>query len=251
MGDLTLENVAKLLEKQTENINRNIEDKIKIIGKNSQTIKQLEGRCLHLERRIRKNNVILFGLSLDGTDLAEQVLQKLNDLFETAFTIAEINNVYKIGKSKSPPVIVEFVSFLRKSEIFKKPDKLRALRGTGISIAHDLCQEDRKNMKILRQHLREVRAKGQEAKIVGTKLKIGDRFYSAAELNNPSEVEYETIDDSESEEEGGKSTRAPSTQGNIAADRRVKKGASERKRKVQTPSPTYHPVSTRPKKSKR
>ena len=58
------------------------------------------------------------------------------------------------------------MTYLKKDQIFKNCSKLK---GTKIIISQDLCIEDRKDQKLLVQHLREARSQNHQAKIKGKK----------------------------------------------------------------------------------
>lgn len=257
MGEITATLLEELLAKQTQQITQDNLKNLQLIQKAAdKKFKKLEERCLYLERKLRKNNIVLFGLSVDDTtSLIQLTLDKINSLLGLNFTNADINNVYRIGKGKERPVIVEFVSFLKKSLIFKCPQKLKALRDTGISLTNDFCPEDRQSHKELRHHLKRARGQGQNAKIVGLKLKIDDKLYTLDELNaTRSGSESESGDDSEgdvgvkSQNKEAESVLVNKKQGKSTI--RSHSG-SESKRKTVT-SPTYYIAgSRRIKKSKR
>lgn len=244
MGELTAALIEDLLVKQTQQIKQDNLKNLQLVQKAAdKKLKKLEGKCLFLERKLRKNNIVLFGLSVDDTtSLAQLTLDKINALFGLNFTTDDINNIYQIGKGKERPIIVEFVSFLKKSKIFSCPQKLNALKDTGISLANDLCPEDRQTHSELRRHLKQIRSQGHEAKIVGFKLRVGEKLYTLDELNaSKSDTESESGDDSESNEEG--KSRTDGTKSVVVNKRQGKaKGRSysesESKRKP-VPSPTY------------
>lgn len=181
--------LLKANTKQTEDIKaeikaseKNVTEKITTIQKKVVT---LEKKCLFFERKIRRNNIVLFGLERENNEnLVQKVTAKLNELLHVNITLEDINNIYRIGQSSKSPVIVEFISYLRKADLFKDPEKLRALRNTPISISNDLCYEDRKEQKILRQHLKLAREQNKEAKIKGNKLEIGGKLYTTADLGS-------------------------------------------------------------------
>lgn len=247
MGEVTLTAIEELLKKQTESINQNINNTLRRLQNSENNICKLKKRCLYLERRIRKNNIVIFGLTVDGSEIVEQTISKLNELFGLNVTTKDINNIYKIGKSSNPPIVVEFVSFLLKKQVFHDTDKLKALRGTNISVANDLCEEDRQEQKVLRKHLKVARSDNKQARIVGNKLEVEGRLYTAAELED-SATEYETqdSDDLDGESERGGGTCSVTARDAVSSANGVKTGKG--KRKVQTPSPTLHVATARGKK---
>lgn len=247
MGELTLANISTLLDKQTLLINQNIKDRLQSLEKANRKIKDLEQRTLYLER---KNNIVIFGLKSGNSDVVQVTINKLNELFELQLSRADINNIYKTGKSDNKPIVVEFVSFLKKSDIFKSADKLRALKGTGISVASDLCKEDRLQRKILRKHLSVARENGEDAKIVGHKLKIGDKLYTTADLESATETEYGSGSDSEDEGQPAADTLLNSEMSEGSSLTDLQRTERE-KRKIQSPSPPHGVVTRKNKKSRR
>lgn len=149
-----------------------------------ETIEQnllLQKKCASLERKIRKNNIIIFGLVPQKETLLSDTLGSLNQFLELTLSKSDINNIYTIGNSDKPPIVIEFLSFLTKSEIFKNIQKLR---GTGVSITNDLSVEDRKEQKILYSHLKTARQQNLQAKISGNRLIIDSNPYTAEQLQH-------------------------------------------------------------------
>lgn len=247
MGEITLKGIEKLLENQTLQINKNTNDSLRILKKTEKRICELQKRCNYLERKLRKNNIIIFGLTLDGSDITSQTITKINNLLDLEFTVNDINNIYKIGNSSNPPIVIEFLSFLKKQAIFKNPEKLKSLKGTNISIANDLCREDRENQKILRKHLKLAKEKNQNARIVGHRLEIDGKFYEANDLEYSDESDYESENNTDSQgdiDPEGSSVGSSRQKFNEASQRKVKpskadKKPSKKRRNIKTPSPVY------------
>lgn len=164
-------------------------------------IKKLQEKLRLTERKLRKNNILLFGLDVENrADLIKKTLEKLNQLFSLTLTVSDINNIYFVGKERRAPILVEFLTYLKKSEIFRDPEKLRALKGTGFAVSHDYCKEDREEIKILRKHLKEAKEQNKEAKIKGFRLELEKKLYSAGDLENINSDSASSTTDSESEE---------------------------------------------------
>lgn len=189
-------NKAQTAELKTEldKVNQRYDRRLKSINTK---INKLQTRSLALERKARKNNIIIFGLDkVENEILLDATLGKVNELLGTDFALKDVNNIYTIGHQEKPPVVIEFISYLKKSEIFRSPEKLRALKGTHIVITHDLCERDREEQKVLRKHHKIAKDRNQEARIRGNKLIIGQKSYTAAEL----ESDWETTSGSENED---------------------------------------------------
>ncbi|CAG9760039.1 unnamed protein product [Ceutorhynchus assimilis] len=254
MSDLTIENIKSLLSEQTSDlkkeINANTADINQKLKKTEEKISELDRKCIFLERKLRKNNIIIFGLLADETDLANKTLSSINELVGTSFSLADINNIYQIGKGPQKPIVVEFVSFLKKLETFKNLDKLKALREKKISISNDYCEEDRRQQQILRKHLKAARENNVPAKIKGFKLEIENNLYTASELENSGE-DYDTLEESDCESSateketektvkqpkvGGTKTKGRGNHKKVLENRSTSNGNSS-KRKTETPSP--------------
>ena len=139
---------------------------------------KLESKIITLERKIRKNNIVIFGLGLESNEsLVVNTINKLNSLLETAFTEADINNIYKIGNKDT--TIVEFLSFLKKKQVFKN---IRKLKNTNIYVADGLCKEDQIERKTLNQNLREAKSKQLNAYINKNTLYVNNERYTAKQL---------------------------------------------------------------------
>lgn len=156
--------------------------------------KELEERCNRLEQRIisierfnRRNNIAIFGIEANKNELLEVTTGKLNVIFGSNLTERDINNIYSIGKKGV--VILEFLSYIQKQKIFQN---LKKLRGTGISISHDLRIEDQVINKALVKHLKSARNNNYQAYIKNHKLYVNGTPYTLEELeetNKDCEVE--------------------------------------------------------------
>lgn len=248
MGELTLGKIEELLIKQTAEINKNIDQKLKIVKRVEEKVEALEKKNLMLERRLRKNNIVIFGLTIDGSEIVEQVITKLNGLLNLEITRSHINNIYRIGKRNNPPVIIEFVSYLRKAEIFKNPEKLKALKGTKIAISNDLCEEDRETHKLLRKHLKLAREQNKQARIVGHRLEVENSLYTIDELENTETDLGSTSESGENKDIDDEETKSRDFQAAGGTAEKLKSKVGESKGRLRI-SPTIS-TRTRGKKSK-
>lgn len=197
------------VEQIKESINREVE-KGKELEKN---FLELKNKYKLLEKELRRNNIIVFNLGYEeGNDILKFTLQKLNQLLEVNIKEEAVNNIYAIGKKKrNRPIIVKFTSNLTKQAVLKN---CRKLKGTNISISEELTLEERRKQKILRQHLKEARAKKLNAYIKGENLYINEEIYNAEELilnERDSDNELENNDNVSEEPETQKSSSAPPT----------------------------------------
>lgn len=192
-----------------------IKNELKPVKDLQNKFNKLESKIITLERKVRKNNIVIFGLGVENNEcLVENAINKLNSLLETTFTEADINNIYKIGKKDT--LIVEFLSFLKKKQVFKN---IKKSEGTSIYVANDLCEEDQINRKILSQNLREAKAKHLNAYIKKNTLFVNDEPFNANQLtsilnenNNLMEENNDSLNDEIDEIQLElKSNSAPST----------------------------------------
>lgn len=220
----------------------------------------MESKCLFYERKLRKNNIVVFGLdNVNKSDLAEYTLEKLNKALDLNFKINDVNNVYKIGRSEKPPVVVEFISYLKKIEIFKDIEKLRTLKGKGISVSNDLCKADRENQKILRKHLKIARSQNQQVRLKGNKLEIEGVLYTVEDLEGGAETDSSDTDSDTSVSEDDHIETAENItvgDGQKVSEglRPKKKKRKNRKRKIadiKTPSPQNARTTRSHKKKKK
>jgi len=197
---------TEALKKSTEEQTTIIKQQIQVcvtdinnkLNATNQNIENLKSKYLFLERKSRRNNIIIFGLNnVERQNLLQNTLSDLNRLLKINLLPNDINNIQVIGKTQKPPVLLEFTSFLKKSEIFPN---LKHLKNTGISIANDLCPEDREQQKYLREHQLEAREQNLEAKIKGSKLLINGTIYTIDDLK---ELEKKASKSSDSETSSG------------------------------------------------
>lgn len=191
MGDsevMTTEQLYGLIQRSNEEqtikitteIRKAVFEVTKRVIKAEEKIEALTKRNISLERRIRKNNIVIFGLSYVGSDLAEFVIDQFNKLLKIVIKEEEINNIYKIGKkSESQPIVIEFVSYFNKLKVLKNT---KLLKDTTVSIANDLCPEDREDLKVLVKHLKIAKANNIQAKIRGLRLVINGKEYTVEQL---------------------------------------------------------------------
>lgn len=115
-----------------------------------------------MERKLRKNNIVVFGIDArnQSQNALKPILEILNATLECNLEQWDIHNYYKLGKSSSSSVVLEFISFRRKLLLYQISGNCNSLLSkiTNCNCQNDLCQEDREAQKILRKHLREVRS---------------------------------------------------------------------------------------------
>lgn len=191
-----LNHFRNILKTESEQIRKDI--KAEIALENTKTLKKIEDcfnrldqlenkfnnlnkKLIYLDRRLRKNNIIIVGLNIpENSDLIDFVLNKIKDLIDIDLSAAEINNIelIKIGKHQKA-IKLEFISYLKKKLILRNCNKLK---GKNIYINDDLGYEDRQDRKVLTKHLKTARSKGYFAKIQGRTLIVNDDIYNIDQL---------------------------------------------------------------------
>nr|CAI5858396.1 unnamed protein product [Callosobruchus analis] len=212
VSQLTTTELLKLMKdannQQTSEIRQELVSKIQqvseIAAETNKKVQQLEAKVQKLDRKIRRNNIVVFGLHIENkSNLLEETTTKLGNILEVGIAKADISNIYFIKQeSECPPIILEFVSFLKKQESFKNVSKLK---GSGIGISNDLSYEDRQTQKILVRHLKQARKQQLPAKIRGNHLEIEKHLYNAEELENLQQLADKDSEESPDEEVPGQS----------------------------------------------
>lgn len=191
--------INRVSQQQTESIKNEIHNCVKSlnikIDNVNKEIDDIKKRCSEVERKLKKNNIVIFGILLrKNENLLNKTLKVLNDNFQVNIEEHDVNNIFKLGKEDKSPILLEFTSFIKKLELFKNKEKLKKFNENGFGIANDLNKEDREELKILRIHLKDARSQNLEAKIKGFHLHVNNQTFSAEQLK-----------DLESEEEAGTS----------------------------------------------
>lgn len=153
--------------------------------------KEFQNRILALERKVRSNNIVLFGVKegeKENSSLLEIVLNLFTDKIGVETTVKDINSVYRIGnevENKSRPILVQFISNIKKGEIFKKAYKLK---GTGLTISNDLIKTDREEQKVLYDHFKVAKGKNIDVKLRYKKLILEGKTYTYSDLKTQKDI---------------------------------------------------------------
>lgn len=187
------EDIKKHINQEIEALKETIGREIKKRTELEIKFEELKNKHDILEKKLRKNKIIIFGINNNNENLCKYTTDILNQHLNLNLTLRDLNNIYTIGKqTQNKPVVIEFISYLTKVEVLKNCSKLK---GTNISVSEVLNLEERKRNKILRQHLREARTKNLNSYIKNNKLYINKEAYTAEQL-------AENEQDTDNEEEG-------------------------------------------------
>lgn len=195
-----LEEIKKLLTEHNTKLTREIE-KLKsdhseqiskffgIINKLEDCNCQLKQRVDFLERKIRKNNIVIFGLpdsDLKGSALVDWFVKEIKSLLLIDLSKSDISNAYFKGKqSRKKVLVVEFSNYLTKTIVLKNAYKLK---GKHVSMTHDLSKADQEINKVLVSNLKEAKAKKLVAYIKNNCLHIGEEVFTYDHLKNQADA---------------------------------------------------------------
>ncbi|CAH0546780.1 unnamed protein product [Brassicogethes aeneus] len=233
------EYLKQLFSQMTQNIETKITTQLtefksevnELLGTCQQKIEKLESEnnqlretVKALDRRIRKNNIVIFGIETDYKNLKQETLALFSEKINIDIKEEDIGGIYFLGPKhkQTKPIIVEFISGIKKDLVFKNAFKLKS---SGISISQDLSAEDREINKTLVQHLKAAKKKGLKAYIRGSNLIFGEDTYTVKELKKdlieiPTEpkpsLQKRPLDEDNPETESSESKK---TKGNLSSIR--------------------------------
>lgn len=170
------QDVKALIEAAEVRISLKTEEVNHKFNKIERDYQQISERIESINRKGRKNNIIIFGLKRKS---------EIKKLLDINIKESDINNLYTLGK-------IEFVSYLVKSGIFKNVNKLK---GTNIFIAHDMTIKERQEQKILRKHLFITkREKSNVCYIRKNQFHINNTVYDPEQLEQIQEHSLDPVD---------------------------------------------------------
>lgn len=187
---LTLQQIAKELGDIKQELRRVIEASetrilLKIEESKSRIITlEKENSCLRdrlefLDRKTRKNNIIVFGLNAFPLS-SQSIVEKLNGLLDSQIREEDLSDAYRLGRSNTGPIKIELHNYQVKKRILEYKSKLK---GTNIYINHDLTHVQLEEGRKLREYLRESQASSQGTSYIrGNRLWRNGRYYTIQEL---------------------------------------------------------------------
>ncbi|KAG5896984.1 hypothetical protein JTB14_018499 [Gonioctena quinquepunctata] len=227
--ELTTTQLYKLLlganKQQTIDIKTEIQNNISSvrtrIADTNRDVEDLKEMDKMEERKLRKNNVLVFGLKSDSESLLQYTLETLNKSLDTNICEQDIIDIFYLGRESTSPIVIGFVRFFKKVTLFENPQKLFQLKSKGIAIANDQCAEDREEHKILIKHLKIAESQKLNAMLKGFKLIIDNQEYTASELKvlETADRDLGVTDSEEEQEEDKEPAETGSKKANKTADR--------------------------------
>lgn len=183
------------LANHTENIAQ-LNQRVDILEEENRELKK---KVQDTQSEAKKNNIVIFGIKEEEeeTDITSQVLTVLNHKLGIHLENSDIDNIYRIGTKetkKQRAIILKFVRNTTKQEIFHNIGKLK---GTGVTIAHDLSPEEREVQKVLYNHYKSAKKHKKQTKIVGKKLIINGKTFSYEDLKDKERQGEDTVYETE------------------------------------------------------
>ncbi|KAG5885947.1 hypothetical protein JTB14_018401 [Gonioctena quinquepunctata] len=183
MGESDVLAILKDIQQTNRDIREDIED-IKVENDN----KVLEERLKLTERKIKRKNIVIFGIPEE-----ENPLSYFQDVAEQKLDIQlgenEINNINRMGvkSDKKPrPVLLELTRNIKKVDILNNPAKFK---GSLISITNDLTEEYRLERKFLYKHFKIAKENSNQSKIRAHKLIVNGEVFTYQQLESKEEEE--------------------------------------------------------------
>lgn len=168
------------MDKQISDIKERVEKEANRTDALEEQLKKEKIKNSTLSKQIRKNNVIIFNLEFKEGNLLEYAIDKLYKVLNIKLEKRDINNIYTIGnKIENKPIIIQFVSFLKKQELYSNCQKLK---GTQIRISEVLNQEERIEQKALIPYLKKAKQENKKSHLIGNLLKIENKHYTVKDL---------------------------------------------------------------------
>jgi hypothetical protein len=181
--DIMIENITKILSTAIEEINIMNNNELK------EEISRLKFRVQHLEREIKKNNVILHGISeteKSNSELLELVLETLNTVSNRVdmeqWKNWEIERVHRLGKKKANkkrPILVTLKFYWRKLALLRNYERFP----DHIHVTEDFPRDVLTKRKELKERLIDDRKNGKityfqyEKLVVKNTLFYGNKEY--------------------------------------------------------------------------
>ncbi|CAH1155681.1 unnamed protein product [Phaedon cochleariae] len=231
--EITLKDVYLLMQ----NINTNLSEKIEKVEQSTQSLckalqigvsivkeevqilqeenKQLKSKLEKVEKRQKHNNLVFYGIKEEASENQHSLLETIVEITEQKLEIelkkSDFNDIFRLGKKSGSqsghnrPILVSLISHIKRQEILRSGKKFKS---TGIFVADDLSDSERKERKILIEGLKEARNNNKKASIKGNKLIIEGKEYTASNIPH---AEQSTSTDYFSPPSPRKSTSAPTT----------------------------------------
>lgn len=158
-----------------------VSDRLHAVEKENE---DLRIKLLKVEKRLKRNNIILFGIGENPKELVKNlVVDFVSQQLKVELDTRDIGNIYRISNkntAKKPrPILLELVTHDKKREIL---NQRKFVKGSAVAISENLTEEDRKERKLLYDHFSTARKKGYPAKLFNKKVEINGKSYTYRDL---------------------------------------------------------------------
>uniref|UniRef100_A0A1Y1KNT7 L1 transposable element RRM domain-containing protein n=2 Tax=Photinus pyralis TaxID=7054 RepID=A0A1Y1KNT7_PHOPY len=202
-----MENLLADIKKQLEDLNRTserIESKIddcqkqineiknenaNLKAENEQlksTVAQQNYRIGYLEKEIKRNNLVIQGVTEADDETNIQLKEKMETILRdmgTPITFeAEIQELHRIGikhANKTRPIFMKMRNYETKVKVMKST---KELKGTQIYITEDFPKHVMEERKVLSKHLKKAREMGHRAFMKYNKLIVNGEEYGVEDI---------------------------------------------------------------------
>lgn len=214
MGEeLSLKDVLDAINKQSADLKKEITDfKQEMLTSIGATVSEHTAKINNIEKQIeeidekvlkseiekRKNNMIFYKIAeveASQDALHKAMVKMLNEEVQNTFEIRDIDFMFRLGKKREGqirPVLVRFISYLKKELIMNNRKKLSE---KSIDVADDLPNEIRERRKISAPLVKSLKEKGFHASLKMDKIKVNGEIWSVEKareaVTEPNLVEEE------------------------------------------------------------
>ena len=104
-------------------------------------IEELEGKLDDLEQYQRRQCLRIFGVKEEETEDTDKIVAEVSQKIGAEVQACDIDRSHRVGRrdgDRPRPIIVKFVSYRKRSEVYRNK---RQLKGSGITIREDLTRQ--------------------------------------------------------------------------------------------------------------
>ncbi|XP_029822697.2 uncharacterized protein LOC115308770 [Ixodes scapularis] len=154
---------------------------LQVIADIQQANKLQERRLVELENRSRKDNLVIFGIEEQPGETGDSLKDKvINNLFKTTLkvTVNSVDRLHRLGRhvpEKTRPVILHFQDHSEKMSVLKN---CHLLKGSKVSVRHDLSQETIRTRKLLWTSAQPDKQNDAKVFLVHDKLHVNGDIYA-------------------------------------------------------------------------
>ncbi|XP_044760480.1 uncharacterized protein LOC123317918 [Coccinella septempunctata] len=141
--------------------------------------KNLKEKIQQMDKRSRRNNLIIYGIKSEGNNVEEETKKLLEDKLEINCPEEIIRDIYKLGKGELSPILLQ--AYNQKS-IHRILNSAHKLKNSGVNLAPDYTPEEREARRTLVKRMREEKERGNQSYIRGNALIINNQKHTLEEI---------------------------------------------------------------------